>query len=86
MSGSAGDEVVALEVIGVGVGVACCGKGLKKVCGGRIVVVEMDEAMPLSNGEGFSRFRSFLVKSDETEELCIVPSVFSVLRIGVSVT
>ncbi|GJZ08628.1 hypothetical protein Tco_0542911 [Tanacetum coccineum] len=29
-SGSAGNEVVASEAISVGVGVACCGRGLKK--------------------------------------------------------
>ncbi|GKA24395.1 hypothetical protein Tco_0710428 [Tanacetum coccineum] len=35
-SRSTGYEVVALEVVGVGVSVACYGRGLKKGCGGRL--------------------------------------------------
>ncbi|GKF17793.1 hypothetical protein Tco_0062711, partial [Tanacetum coccineum] len=36
------NKVVASEVIGVGVGVACCGRGLKKGGGGGIVIVKLD--------------------------------------------
>ncbi|GKG55379.1 hypothetical protein Tco_0572019, partial [Tanacetum coccineum] len=40
-SGSARNEVVTSEFVGVRVGVACCGRGLKKRCGGGIVVVKV---------------------------------------------
>ncbi|GKE89748.1 hypothetical protein Tco_1567223, partial [Tanacetum coccineum] len=49
-------------------------------------VVSIKEAISLSDGEEFSRFRSLLVKSEETEELCTCSSAFCVSRIGVSVT
>nr|GEU38795.1 hypothetical protein [Tanacetum cinerariifolium] len=41
-SKSAGNEVVASEVVGVKVGVACCRRGLKKIGGEGIVMVKMD--------------------------------------------
>ncbi|GJX50786.1 hypothetical protein Tco_0277631 [Tanacetum coccineum] len=72
--GSAGNEVVTSEAVGVGVGVGLF-KGLNE-----------EEAISLSVGEAFSKFRSLLVKSDETEELCIGPSVFYVSWTTVSVT
>ncbi|GJZ46615.1 hypothetical protein Tco_0594211 [Tanacetum coccineum] len=100
-SGSARNEVVVSEAVGIVVGVACYGRRLKKGGGGRIVVVKTDvisgtaiigtvvsikESISLSAREGFSRFRSLLVNSEETEELYTGSSVFCVLRSGVSVT
>ncbi|GKG44122.1 hypothetical protein Tco_0483215, partial [Tanacetum coccineum] len=66
-SGSARSDVVVSEVVGVGFGVASCCIALKK--GG----VSIKEAISLSAGDGLSRFRSLLVKSEETEELCVGP-------------
>ncbi|GJX05800.1 hypothetical protein Tco_0193732 [Tanacetum coccineum] len=40
--GSEGNEVVASEFVGVGVGVACYGRGLKNRGGGGIVAVKPD--------------------------------------------
>ncbi|GKC13311.1 hypothetical protein Tco_1010093, partial [Tanacetum coccineum] len=39
-SGSAGNEVVASKAVGVGVGVACCRRGLKIGGGGGMVIVK----------------------------------------------
>ncbi|GJX54431.1 hypothetical protein Tco_0282800 [Tanacetum coccineum] len=41
-SGSAGNEFVALETVGVRVGVACCGRGLKEGGSGGMVVGKVD--------------------------------------------
>nr|GEX90685.1 hypothetical protein [Tanacetum cinerariifolium] len=59
-SKSEGNEVVASEVVGVEVGVACCKRGLN------------NEGV----GDGFSRFRSLFVKLDETEQLVQVYQSF----------
>ncbi|GKD54154.1 hypothetical protein Tco_1287541, partial [Tanacetum coccineum] len=65
-SGSEGNEVVASEVVGVG---------------DDVLVVSINEAISLLAGDEFSRFRNLLVKSEETEELCVGSLVF-----GVSIT
>ncbi|GJX50713.1 hypothetical protein Tco_0277558 [Tanacetum coccineum] len=77
------NEVVASEVVGVGAGVACCRRGLKNEVRAE---VSINEAISLSAGDGFSRFRSLLVKSEETEELCTSSSAFCVSRTRVRVT
>ncbi|GKG47866.1 hypothetical protein Tco_0507351, partial [Tanacetum coccineum] len=101
-SKSAGNKVIASEVVGVGVCVACYKRGLKNRGGGGVVVVKLDvcsrtviagrakvsinEAISLSTRDGFSRFRSLLVKSKETDELCTGSSSFCVSRTRVRIT
>ncbi|GKF59314.1 hypothetical protein Tco_0176100, partial [Tanacetum coccineum] len=41
-SGSAGSDVLVSEAVGVGAGVACCDRGLKKGGGRGIVVVKLN--------------------------------------------
>nr|GFC85329.1 hypothetical protein [Tanacetum cinerariifolium] len=74
-SGSAGNKVVSSEAVGVGVGVAFCGRGLKEGGGVGMVEVKADvvSRITVTVGEAFLKFRSLSVKSDKTEELCIGP-------------
>ncbi|GKB55979.1 hypothetical protein Tco_0912165 [Tanacetum coccineum] len=71
-SGRSGIEVVASEVVGIVVSVVCYREGMTRGGGGGMVEVFIREAILSTFGEGLSRFRSLLVKSDETEELYIV--------------
>nr|GEX65268.1 hypothetical protein [Tanacetum cinerariifolium] len=73
-------DIVGLVVVVVESGVGCgvivvrCGEGLTEGGGEGTIKVSIRE---LISGDGSSKFRSLLVKLDETKELCKGPSVLS---------
>ncbi|GJY88976.1 hypothetical protein Tco_0503604 [Tanacetum coccineum] len=51
-SGSVRNEVVTFEAVGVGVGVSCCGRGLKEIGGRGMVVVKADVILRITETGG----------------------------------